>query len=247
MRSPDVEADENAPAIGAADGAVVKFGDEPAIAQWTETTYAEVLTRLCANPRQSGIVIVGVDGRSGSGKSTFAANLARAAPHVAVVHTDDIAWHHSFFDWHDLLVDGVLSRMRREGPPLAFRPPAWDVRNRPGSVAVPADTEVLVVEGVGACRERLHSWLDATVWIQSDADLAYRRVLARGDDPVEFVDDWTAEEVPFLANDRPWARATVVVSGQSPDASSTGVLIAGCPPWWGEPDDATGSRDDCRA
>jgi len=247
LRSPDDKADENAPAIGAADGAVVNFGDEPAIAQWTETTYAKVLTRLCANPRQSGIVIVGVDGRSGSGKSTFAANLARAAPHVAVVHTDDIAWHHSFFDWHDLLVDGVLSRVRRDGPPLALRPPAWDVRNRPGSVAVPAHTEVLVVEGVGACRERLHSWFDATVWIQSDAELAYRRVLARGDDPVEFVDDWTAEEVPFLANDRPWARATVVVSGQSPGTGSAGVLVAGGPSWSGEADDATGSETDCDA
>ena len=222
-------------------------GDEPTFTDWTETTYAEVLTRLRADRGHTGIVLVGVDGRSGSGKSTFAANLARAAAHVAVVHTDDIAWNHSFFDWHDLLVDGVLSRLRREGPPLAFRPPAWDVRHRSGSVEVPADTEVLVVEGVGACREQLHSWFDATVWIQSDADLAYRRVLARGDDPVEFVDDWTAQEVPFLANDRPWARATVFVSGQSPSLASGRLLIAGGPRWSGEADDATGSRDDRHA
>lgn len=247
MRSPDAKADERAPAIGAAGGAVVNSGEEPVIAQWTETSNAEVLTRLCANPRQSGIVIVGVDGRSGSGKSTFAANLARAAAHVTVVHTDDIAWHHSFFDWHDLLVDGVLSPVRRDGPPVAFRPPAWDVRHRPGSVEVPAGTKVLVVEGVGACRKQLHSWFDATVWVQSDADLAYRRVLARGDDPVEFVDDWTAQEVPFLASDRPWARATVVVSGHSPDTTSTGVLVAGGPPWSGELDDAPGNRDDWHA
>ncbi|BBY27494.1 uridine kinase family protein [Mycolicibacterium sediminis] len=210
-------------------------GDEPTFTEWAETTYAEVLTRLRSDRRHGGIVLIGVDGRSGSGKSTFAANLARAAAHVAVIHTDDIAWHHSFFDWHDHLVDGVLSRLRRAGPPVAFRPPAWDVRHRPGSVEVPADTEVLVVEGVGACREQLHSWFDATVWIQSDADLAYRRVLARGDDSVEFVDDWTAREIPFLANDRPWARATVVVSGQS-SLGDGRLLIAEGPPCTAERD-----------
>jgi uridine kinase len=42
--------------------------------------------------------IVAVDGRSGSGKSMFANKLA-AAPKVPIVHTDDISWHHSFFDW----------------------------------------------------------------------------------------------------------------------------------------------------
>lgn len=202
-------------------------GDEPTVADWKEATYAEVLTALTVNRRRSGIVFIGVDGRSGSGKSTFATNLATAAAHVTVVHTDDIAWHHSFFDWHDLLVDGLLERLRRQRPPLTFRPPAWDVRSRPGCIEVPRGTEVLIIEGVGACREQLHSWFDATVWIDSDADLAYRRVLARGDDPVEFVDEWTAQEVPFLAQDRPWVRATLRVSGQSPSFSSGKVLVAG--------------------
>ena len=126
--------------------------DEPTITEWTESTYPEVLTMLSANPRQPGIVLIGVDGRSGSGKSTFAAQLARTRVGVAVVHTDDIAWHHSFFDWHELLVDGVLSPLRRDGPPIRYRPPPWDLRGRDGFVDVPADTEVVLVEGVGSCR-----------------------------------------------------------------------------------------------
>ena len=189
--------------------------DEPRITEWTESTYSEVLTMLSANPRQAGLVLIGVDGRSGSGKSTFAGRLARTRARVAVVHTDDIAWHHSFFDWHDLLVDGVLSTLRRAGPPIRYRPPPWDVRGRSGCIVVPADAEVVLVEGVGACRRELEPWFDATVWVQSDADLAYRRVVARGDDPIEFVDEWTAQEVPFLANDRPWMRATLIASGET--------------------------------
>ena len=205
----------------------MNVGDEPTIVDWTAATYADVLTALCV--RQSRIAIIGVDGRSGSGKSTFAANLATAAAGVAIVHTDDIAWHHSFFDWDELLVDAVLAPVRHQGPPVAYRPPAWDVRGRPGSIDVPDGTAVLIVEGVGACRERLHPWFDATVWIQSDPDLAYRRVVARGDDPVEFVDEWTARELPFLAHDRPWARASLVVSGQSPSDADGRILVGGWP------------------
>ncbi|MEU0498812.1 hypothetical protein [Mycobacterium sp. NPDC006124] len=204
----------------------MNVGDEPRVTQWTETTYSEVLRILCATARQSPIALVGVDGRSGSGKSTFAANLAATAPGIAVVHTDDIAWHHSFFDWQELLVDGILSPARRHGPPVSYRPPAWELRGREGCIEVPPDTSVLVVEGVGACRERLHPWFDATVWVQSDPDLAYRRVVARGEDPVEFVDDWTAQEKPFLAHDRSWARAALVVSGQSAWLADGRVLTA---------------------
>lgn len=219
MRSLGAKGDEPLPKISVVHGAPVNTGDEPSIAEWVEATYTGVMSTLRANSGPSGTVLIGVDGRSGSGKSTFAANLAKAAAHATVVHTDDIAWHHGFFDWDDLLVDGVLGPLRRDGAPIAYRPPAWNVHHRPGAVEVPAGTEVLIVEGVGACRARLRPWFDATVWIQCDADLAYRRVLARGDDPVEFIDDWTAQEVSFLAQDRPWARATVVVSGQSPSPS----------------------------
>ncbi|MBJ7385261.1 MAG: hypothetical protein JHC55_12325, partial [Mycolicibacterium sp.] len=121
-------------------------------------------------------------------------------------------------DWHELLVDGVLAPLRRDGPPISYRPPAWDARDRAGCVEIPAGTDVVIVEGVGSCRRALQPWFDATVWVQSDADVAYRRVVARGDDPIEFVDEWTAQEIPFLADDRPWARATLIASG---DASST--------------------------
>ncbi len=30
-----------------------------------------------------------------------------------MLHTDDIAWNHSFFDWDDLLLDHVVAPWRR--------------------------------------------------------------------------------------------------------------------------------------
>jgi hypothetical protein len=69
-------------------------------------------------------VILAIDGRSNSGKTTLAVRIQRAVPGAAVVHTDDIAWEHSRFGWDDLLVDGVLVPVH-QGQPVSYRPPGW--------------------------------------------------------------------------------------------------------------------------
>src|SRR5580698_5431215 len=89
-------------------------------------------------------VVLAVDGRSSSGKTTLAARLRDAVPGSAVVHTDDIAWWHSRFDWADLLTDGVLIPVRA-GRPVSFRPPQWEERQRDGAIEVPAGCPLLIV------------------------------------------------------------------------------------------------------
>ena len=156
--------------------------------------------------------VVAVDGRSANGKSTFAARLAAAVPGTTVVHTDDVAWYVSFFGWEDLLVDGVLVPAHR-GEAVAFRPPVWDERARPGAIEVPAGARLLVVEGVGSGRRAFSPWLDAVVWVQSDRPEAERRGIERDGGDVGFWEEWEAEERPFLAADRPWERAVLAVCG----------------------------------
>ena len=153
-----------------------------------------------------------VDGRSGSGKSSLAAAIAGELPSTCVVHTDDLAWWHSFFGWHELALDGVLRPVRR-GAPVDYRPPAWDARGREGAIRVPAGCRVMVLEGVGAGRAELAPWVDVLVWVQSDVDESRRRGLVRDHGDVAFWDDWQAAEVPFLAAHRPCDRADVVVCG----------------------------------
>jgi hypothetical protein len=157
--------------------------------------------------------VVAIDGRSGSGKSTIARAIATAVDGTTVVSTDDLAWHHSFFGWADLLTDGVLEKVRRPED-VDFRPPAWVARNRPGSIRVPASSRLVVIEGVGAARLEAAAFTDLVIWVQSDVEQARHRCLTReahDPDAEAFWNEWMAEEIPFLARHRPWERADLVV------------------------------------
>jgi hypothetical protein len=192
------------------------FDGEREAGPWTVRPLCEVsagLVRLAASRTVApGPPVIAIDGRSGAGKSTFAARLASAVGDAAVVRTDDVAWNHSFFGWADLMRAGVLEPVRR-GEAVSYSPPAWVERGRPGAVEVRAGVRAVVVEGVGAGRRELADLVDALVWVQSDAVDARTRGIARDGGDVAFWDEWEVEEVPFLDHHRPWERADVIVAG----------------------------------
>lgn len=171
-----------------------------------------------------------VDGRSAGGKTTIAQRLQDALPSAAVVHTDDIAWNHSFFEWTDILVQHVLEPLRA-GADVSYRPDAWAAHGRAGGIDVGA-AELVIVEGVGSSQQALASRFDATIWVRSDFAEAERRGLIRdGGDAAAaaFWQEWMEAETPFLADDRPWERATVIVAG-TPDLAYdpvTEIVVAG--------------------
>jgi hypothetical protein len=174
--------------------------------------------------------VVAVDGRSSSGKTTLARRLGEVVPGACTVHTDDIAWAHSRFGWSGLLVTGVLEPVHRGGP-VAYRPPAWDAHGRPGVVVVPAGAAMVIVEGVGAGRREVAHLLDATVWVQADGGEIDRRNTARiaaGEVDAAGCAGWMAEEGPFVARQRTWERACVIVAGTPglPHDPSTQVVVA---------------------
>jgi hypothetical protein len=139
-------------------------------------------------------------------------------PGAEIVHTDDIAWAHSRFGWDDLMVQGVLDPLHR-GQAVHYQPPTWPSHGRAGQIDVSANASLVIVEGVGAARRELIDLQDAAVWVQSDFREAERRATLRncGDTAaMEQTREWMTEEIPFLAADRPWERATIIVAG-TPD------------------------------
>lgn len=190
---------------------------EPRIERWKVIPIGKLIEQVL-NTRFSDAhdpKIIAVDGRSGGGKSTLASQLHKHLAHSTLIHTDDVAWHHSYFGWSELLIDGVLRPVRAHQP-VAYRPPAWESRGRPGSIAIEADCKVVIIEGVGASRLEVWPWLTASIWIQSDMDEAERRGIARDggtDEARRFWMEWIREENEFMAVQQPWLRASAIVNG----------------------------------
>jgi hypothetical protein len=210
--------------------------EEPEGGPWRAELLTVVVEGLMGLGDRRGVggqgAVLAVDGRSSSGKTTLAARLQDVIANSAVVHTDDIAWWHSRFGWADLLIDGVLVPFYR-GEPVSFRPTRWAENDRQGSIEVPARCPVLVVEGVGAGRSEVSNLIDVLVWVQADQHEAERRSLARVGQPggprtVRDYREWMAEEEPFLAGERPWDRADLLVAGTPwiPFDQATELVIA---------------------
>ncbi len=139
-------------------------------------SFTALADRIRAKSSVGHGLVIAVDGRSASGKTTFAARLAEAL-RAPVVHTDDVAWHHSFFDWWPLLAEHVLEPFRA-GHAINWTPEAWTARGRTGGILVPT-APVLVVEGVSASRRELMNLIDVAIWMDVDPHLAEHRGLER--------------------------------------------------------------------
>lgn len=180
--------------------------------------------RIMATPS-----LILVDGRSGSGKSTFAERLARERGSV-VVATDDVAWHLSPTEWADAMLEGIIGPWAR-GEAVAYRPPGWVRMGREGHIAVPAGAD-LIVEGVGAARHELAPYAQMVVWVQADRTESRRRGIERdvrqgreSREAAQFWDDWAHSEEPFLEAEQPWMRADLVVDGTSGPGDGVGASL----------------------
>lgn len=150
--------------------------------------------------------LVGVDGHAGSGKSTFAGELASALGGVPVLRLDDIASHEELFDWTGRLLSQVVEPLGR-GESAHYTPYDWRAR-RFGPPRPLPPAPVIVVEGVGAGRRALRPYLALLLWMDLPQEESWTRGRARdGQEQREFWDGWVGAEREHFARDpsRPFA------------------------------------------
>lgn len=158
--------------------------------------------------------LIAIDGRSGSGKTRYAADRF---PGAAVVHMDDL-----YAGWSGLaagptaLAEQVLAPLRR-GEPAAYRQFDWHAGRFASAVSV-APAELIVIEGVGSSAPPATDFYDERIWLTAPTAVRKARALAR--DGAVFAphwDSWAAqEELLFPTDPPPWAD-TVVPTGPDPE------------------------------
>ena len=129
-------------------------------------------------------VCVGIDGRGGAGKSSFAEELGQFLPGSVVVPLDDFVLLNRIADndWEgvwdrDRLRHEVLTPYRQRRS-FSYYPVNWET-GKPGPLRTAHDVDYLVIEGITALHPDLRDCYDVTVWIDTPADIAVARGLER--------------------------------------------------------------------
>jgi hypothetical protein len=182
-----------------------------------------------AAPRLGSTRLVAVDGPAGSGKTTFAGDLAAALGGAPVVHLDDL-----YDGW---TLDGVVDRLRTQvldpvaaGRAARFAAYDWAA----GAFAVPTTVpaaDVLVVEGCGSGARALADVLGLLVWVEAPPATCAQRWAARGGAAMTaFQSAWAAAEAAVFTREGTRARADLRVDGAPAHPPAPGTFtLAGTP------------------
>ena len=186
--------------------------DEERLVRQVEVAALSAAASAAARESRSPVV-VGIDGRSGSGKTALADSLSERLG-WPVLHLDDLypGWD-GLAEAPEILARDVLGPLRT-GEAAGYR--AWDwAAERPGPwVDVPV-TGHLVIEGCGTGADPAGELLDLLVWLDAPTDLRRRRALDR--DGAAFAphwERWAAQEDVVLAGVRERADLVVDTGGQ---------------------------------
>ncbi len=191
------------------------------IESWVPT----IVERMRQQP--DSVTIVGVDGHSAAGKSTFATALAEAVG-GALVSGDDFyrVMDESqrsqltpaqgvdlYYDWQRLR-DEVLIPLKA-GRSARFHPYDWDANDLSSTVRTIGARKTVVVEGLFVSRPELDQLVDLTVLVTADAATRRRRQQERADASNEWLGRWDEAEQWYFQNIRPPASFDLTTTGLS--------------------------------
>lgn len=159
--------------------------------------------------------VVVIDGRSGAGKSSLAARVARAWPLRTPVQL--LALDSVYPGWGGLERGAEIARdqvLRPHGRGLIGIWRRWDWELEEEAEAHAVDPALgLIVEGCGALTPTTAALADVTVWVDGPQDSRRRRALERdGDGFRSHWDMWAAQEDAHIAGHEPQRLAHVQVS-----------------------------------
>ena len=166
---------------------------------------------MATNPQ-----IILIDGPAGSGKTTLSLKLKRefeANLDCQVIHLDDHynGWDEALgselTDTLNLVVSNFLL-----GLPTEIKTFNWHQSRFEGSKKI-ATGDVLIIEGVGAGQSAVRARATSLYWVETESDLALKRVLDRdGQEYEERIRTWQMREAKHFKEERTREFADFIIS-----------------------------------
>lgn len=183
-------------------------------------------------------LIIGIDGRSGSGKTVLSRVLAESlekSHQVTVLRLEDL-----YQGWNGLATgmrifsQDVLPKLAA-GETATYQTWDWHADGSDegglGDVVSTDPTEVIICEGVGVGARANRELLDILIWLRVPDQVRYTRAMQRdGKSYRGQWDNWAAQERLMLDQDQIYDEADLVLVANEPDerhhASALAVVSA---------------------
>jgi uridine kinase len=190
-----------------------------------------LVNRIRAIRPSGAAAMVAIDGWGCGGKTALAgALLDRLEPEVQYLGTDEffagfdvvepgpvshLRWSELTDAIHSLKLTGTASVRSFDWDRLAVGPP------------VPLAGRAWIVEGLYGLRPEFRDLYDLRIWVQGRLDNRLDRVTARdGAHNIPFWErEWMPRERAYMAAERPWSIADIIVAGADADIGAIGQIL----------------------
>ncbi|HDR4898434.1 AAA family ATPase [Bacillus cereus] len=185
------------------------------ILKWTEEKWKE-----------QSLLIIGIDGCGGAGKSTLANKIKSNFSTVTIVHMDDfylpsakIVNEHptnksigADFDWKRLLQE-VLDPISN-GIEGCYKRYDWETDSLAESHTISANG-IVIIEGVYATRQELAGIYDLKIWVNCPRETRIKRGIARDGEAARdmWENNWMIAEDMYVESHKPHEFADVIIDG----------------------------------
>lgn len=178
-------------------------------------SYIEDLVRKISSlSRKHQTLLVAIDGRGGSGKSTLSVKLVENLHDVNVVHLDDFAYPETD---RQRLLNQVINPLENNNP-ARYQRFDWGTKQlaewhdiKPGGI--------VIVEGVSTLHDVLYKHFDFKIWIECPAEVGFNRGLSRDlnvykvNTKDDWINKWMPEEKKYIEEHKPQEKADFIVDG----------------------------------
>jgi uridine kinase len=185
-------------------------------------TVEQLVQRIAARREQPSVtVLVAIDGRGGSGKSTIAAAVAAALPSARVVHLDDFASPQ--VDRMRLLEQVIVPLKANRA--ARYQRYDWNAKALADWFDIPTGG-VVIIEGVSTLHDVLYEHVDVRVWVDCSAQVGFERGLARDrtvygvDTHDQWVHEWMPAEQTYVDAQHPQDRADYIIENGAASSAS---------------------------
>jgi uridine kinase len=189
----------------------------------------EAVRAACAiinERRAKRLLVVGIDGLGGAGKSTLANGIHDAfAGCVSIIRCDDFyrplgseelsrttpeEAYEKYFDWRRLRDDALMPL--REGKRARYQRHEWSTDRLDEWIEV-EPRDIVIVEGVFSTRPELRPLIEVAIFIETPREERIRRMAARPQPDTSWMQRWMAAEDWYLAHIAPRPHADLVLEG----------------------------------